>query len=137
MKSLVAFAASAALVAAPMIAIPHMALAYTTSWDYDPCKEAQKSATTRGAVTGGVLGAVVGSAVAGGDSRLGGALVGGAVGAAAGGAIGHNSVKCVSYPPHYRPRANCHWVQEYSGGRTHSFEVCRGSDGVWRASGRR
>jgi len=82
MKSLMAFSASAALAAAPMIAIPHLALAYTTSWDYDPCKEAQKSATTRGAVTGGVLGAVVGSAVAGGDSRLGGALVGGAVGAA-------------------------------------------------------
>ena len=56
------------------------------------------------------------------------------MGAAAGGAIGHNSVKCVSYPPRYHPRANCHWVQEYSGDRTHSFEVCRGSDGVWRAS---
>jgi hypothetical protein len=111
---------------------------YHSYGSHDPCSQARSHAATNGAVTGGLLGAVVGGAVAGGGggSRLGGALLGGTVGAVAGHEIGKNSVKCVSYPPHYHPRANCHWVQQYYDGRNHDFEVCRDADGVWRPSGR-
>ena len=128
MKSLMAFSASAALAAAPMIAIPHLALAYTTSWDYDPCKEAQKSATTRGAVTGGVLGAVAGALLGGGRHRVAGAVVGGAVGAVAGSQIARGQVRCLAYPYGYRPHPGCHWVYDHGRG----FEICRGRDGYWR-----
>ena len=30
-----------------------------------------------------------------------------------------------------------HWVENDYGGRRHEYEICRGADGVWRASGRR
>jgi len=119
---------------------PNLAIAqeYHSYGSDDPCSEAKHRAATNGTVTGGVLGAVLGGAVAGGGggSRLGGALVGGTVGAVAGHEIGKNSVKCLSYPPHYHPRKNCHWVQQYYDGRNHDFEVCRDADGDWRPSGR-
>ena len=36
----------------------------------------------------------------------------------------------------YSQPSNCRWVQDNYGGRNHSYEVCRGRDGVWRPSGR-
>jgi hypothetical protein len=138
MKSPLALATAIAF-AAPGLAIPQFAAAqdYRSYGSVDPCHAAQRQAANNGTVTGGILGAVVGSAVAGRGSRLGGAVVGGAVGAVAGHAVGKSSVRCAAYPrriSYHRP--NCRWVEEYYGGRDHSFEVCRDRDGVWRPSGR-
>lgn len=83
---------------------------------------------------------MAGSAIAGRGDRTEGALIGGAVGAVAGHEIAKRRVQCSSYPRRVSQtsysRSRCHWVQEYYGGRSHSFEVCRGRDGVWRPSGR-
>ena len=137
MKSPLALLAAFAI-AAPGLAAPQFAAAQEyRSYGPDPCRAEQRQAANNGTVTGGILGAVVGSAVAGRGSRLGGAVVGGAVGAVAGHAVGKSSVRCAAYPrriSYHRP--NCRWVEEYYGGGDHSFEVCRGHDGVWRPSGR-
>ena len=138
MKPLLALGC-AALVAAPALAVPQFAAAqpYHDYGSYDPCYAAKRHAGNQGAVAGGVTGAVLGSAIAGRGSRFGGAILGGAVGAVAGHAIAKGTVRCVSYPSRYRPRPNCHWVEQDYSGRRHSFEHCRGHDGVWRPSGRR
>jgi hypothetical protein len=137
MKSILAFAC-AALVVGPALVAPQTSFAQSyQTWNYDPCAAAKQRAANQGAVAGGVTGALLGSAIAGHDSRLGGAIVGGTIGAVAGHQIGKSSVRCVSYPPGYRPRAHCHWVENDYGGRRHEYEICRGADGVWRASGRR
>jgi hypothetical protein len=130
---------SSALMAASVLSAPSFASAqaYHTYGRYDPCYAAKHRAATNGTVTGGILGAIAGSAIAGRGSRLGGAVVGGTVGAVAGHSIGSHSVRCLAYPPRYRPRPNCHWVEQDYGGRGHQFELCRGPGGEWRPSGRR
>jgi len=122
---------------APQIASAQSARSYGT---VDPCRDEKRAAGNRGAVMGGLAGALVGGAVAGRGDRTEGALIGGAVGAVAGHQIGRSRVTCGNYPRRIRQteysRSRCHWVQEYDGRRTQSFEVCRGRDGVWRPSGR-
>jgi hypothetical protein len=50
---------------------------------------------------------------------------------------GQGSVQCLAYPPRVETHQhNCRWVQDAYDGAAHQFEVCRGSDGVWRPSGR-
>lgn len=129
----------AAFIAAPALTVPQFAAAqpYSDYGRYDPCYAAKRQAANQGTVAGGLAGAVLGSAIAGRGSRFGGAVVGGAVGAVAGHQIGKSSVRCISYPSRYRPRPHCHWVEQDYSGRRHSFELCRGGDGVWRPSGRR
>ena len=131
--------ACAALVAAPALSLPSFAAAqpYYNYGPYDPCRVAKRAAANNGAVTGGLLGAVLGSAIAGRGSRFGGAVVGGTVGAVAGHEVGSHSVRCLAYPPRFRPRLHCHWVEQDYGGRPHQFELCRDPNGQWRPSGRR
>ncbi|MGH7024776.1 MAG: glycine zipper 2TM domain-containing protein [Caulobacteraceae bacterium] len=138
MKVLLALASSA-VVAAPCLALPAAASAqpYHYYGHYDPCRAAKRAAGHNGAVTGGIVGAVLGSAIAGRGSRFGGAVVGGTVGAVAGHEIGRHSVRCLAYPPRFRPRRDCHWVEQDYRGRPHQFELCRDRHGVWRPSGRR
>ncbi|HQN50108.1 MAG TPA: glycine zipper 2TM domain-containing protein [Phenylobacterium sp.] len=133
---------AAALTAASSLAVPQFASAQAAR-EYgtgDICREEQKSSSTKGTVIGGVAGALLGSAVAGKGNKTEGAVLGGVVGAVAGHEIGKRRVKCDAYPTRIKQtkysRANCQWVEETYGGRDHSFEVCRGNDGVWRPSGR-
>lgn len=136
MKRLLVLSAVAA--AAPAFAIPDLAAAQSAR-NYgsgDICRAEQKRSATTGALVGGAAGAVVGRSVAADNARTEGTLLGAAVGAVAGHQIGKSRVQCVNYPRRVSARQNCRWVQEYYGGRTHGFEVCRGRDGVWRPSGR-
>lgn len=139
MKTLIAFATSAAM-AASLFAVPDFASAQS-SRSYgsgNPCAARKDTKGRQGLVTGAVIGGVLGSAVAGRGNKTEGALLGGTVGAVAGNAIGRHKVSCASYPRRYGAvrRTNCRWVNEYYGGRNHGFEICRGRDGVWRPSGR-
>jgi hypothetical protein len=135
MKTAIALAC-AALAATPALSVPQIASAQPY-WGYDPCYAAKRHAATQGTVAGGAIGAVLGSAIAGRGSRLGGAIVGGTVGAVAGHEIGKSSVRCLNYPPRFRPHPNCHWIENDYGGRRHQYEICRGPDGRWGPSGRR
>jgi uncharacterized protein YcfJ len=136
MKTFLVLATAAAL-AAPLATVPQLALAQSSrNYGSDPCRAEQRRQANRGTVAGAAAGAVLGSVVAGRGDRTEGALIGGAVGAVAGHQIAKNPVKCVNYPRRISQRRDCRWVQEYYGGRTHGFEVCRGRDGVWRPSGR-
>jgi len=133
---------AAASIAAPAFVAPQFAEAQSARsyGSSDPCRQEKHAAGNRGAVVGGLAGALVGSTVAGRGDRTEGALLGGAVGAVAGHQIARHRVSCGNYPRRIRQteysRSRCHWVQEYDGRRSQSFEVCRGRDGVWRPSGR-
>jgi hypothetical protein len=133
---------AAAAVAASTLVVPTFASAQSGRYygSGDPCRAVQRRKANQGTLAGGVIGALVGGSVAGNGAKTEGALLGGAVGAVAGHQIAKNTVKCGSYPKRVSrssyQRKNCRWVQEYYGGRNHSFEVCRGRDGVWRPSGR-
>lgn len=134
--------ASAAVLAAPMAVTPGFASAQSYR-DYgagDVCAQQRKEAGTKGAIAGGILGGVLGSAVSGRGAKTEGAALGAVAGAVAGNQIAKRRVQCGAYPKRVAQtkysRSNCRWVQEYYGGRNHSFEVCRGRDGVWRPSGR-
>lgn len=130
--------ALAAAIAAPAFVAPQFAAAQSarTYGEGDVCRAEQRRQANTGTAVGAVAGAVLGSAVASKGAKTEGAVLGGVVGAVAGHEIAKRRVKCVDYPRRVSARANCHWVQEYYGGRNHSFEVCRGRDGVWRPSGR-
>lgn len=143
-----------ALAAAGMIAttVPVMAFpSVASAQSYDPCREQQRQSANKGTIVGGLVGALAGGGVAAKGAKTEGALLGGAVGAVAGHEIGKRNSKCSNYRPAPRPAyrssnnyqrssysapSNCRWVQDYYGGRNHSYEVCRGRDGVWRPSGR-
>lgn len=143
-----------ALAAAGMIAttVPVMAFpSVASAQSYDPCREQQRQSANKGTIVGGLVGALAGGGVAAKGVKTEGALLGGAVGAVAGHEIGKRNSKCSNYRPaprpayrssnnyqrsSYSPPSNCRWVQDYYGGRNHSYEVCRGRDGVWRPSGR-
>lgn len=133
----------AAAIAAPAVTAPVMASAQS----YESCREQQRRKANTGTVAGGVIGALVGSGVAARGAKTEGAVLGGAVGAVAGHQIAKSNAKCANYRSSarapaprraaqnasYRP-SNCRIVQEYYGGRNHSYEVCRDRDGVWRPS---
>jgi uncharacterized protein YcfJ len=123
---------------APALAAPQFAAAQSARnyGDGDVCRAEQRRQANTGTAVGAVAGALLGSAVAAKGAKTEGAVLGGAVGAVAGHQIAKHRVKCVSYPNRVSARSNCRWVQEYYGGRNHSFEVCRGRDGTWRPSGR-
>ena len=134
--------ATAAAIAASSMAVPQFALAQSAR-DYgsgDVCKAEKKSSTTKGTIAGGVIGALVGNAIAGKGNKTEGTIIGGVVGGAVGHQVGKHLVKCAAYPSRVSQtaysKASCRWVQEYYNNRDHSFEVCRGRDGVWRPSGR-
>lgn len=130
--------ATAAAIAAPALVAPQFAAAQSARsyGDGDVCRAEQRRQANTGTAVGAVAGALLGSAVAAKGAKTEGAVLGGAVGAVAGHQIAKSRVKCLDYPHRVSARANCRWVQEYYGGRNHSFEVCRGRDGVWRPSGR-
>ncbi|WP_374570018.1 glycine zipper 2TM domain-containing protein [Phenylobacterium sp.] len=130
--------AVAAAIAAPAFVAPQFAAAQSARnyGEGDICKAEQRRSANTGTAVGAVAGALFGSAVASHGRKTEGAVLGGAVGAVAGHEIGKRRVKCLKYPKRVAARADCHWVQEYYGGRNHDFEVCRGRDGVWRPSGR-
>lgn len=130
--------AVATAIAAPALTAPQFAAAQgeRSYGSGDICRQQQRSAANKGTLAGGLIGALVGSQVAGHGAKTEGAVLGGAVGAVAGHQIAKHNAKCVAYPRRVSQRSGCRWVQEYYGGRTHSFEVCRGRDGVWRPSGR-
>lgn len=130
--------ATAAAIAAPALAAPQFAAAQSARnyGDGDVCRAEQRRQANTGTAMGAVAGALLGSAVAAKGAKTEGAVLGGAVGAVAGHQIAKHRVKCVNYPNRVSARSNCRWVQEYYGGRNHSFEVCRGGDGTWRPSGR-
>ena len=141
MKSYLAISTAVAL-AASTFSVPQIALAQSAR-DYgsgDICQAERAKKANQGTVAGGVIGALVGSQVAGKGAKTEGAVLGAVVGGLAGRQIAKNTVKCDAYPQRVTQnsyqRANCRWVQEYYGGRNHSFEVCRNKDGVWRPSGR-
>ena len=152
MQRALAFAA-AGLMAATVpatVALPSVASAQS----YDPCREQTRQQANKGTIVGGLVGALAGGGVAAKGAKTEGALLGGAVGAVAGHEIGKRNSKCSNYRPAPAPRpaayrsssnyqrssysqpSNCRWVQDNYGGRNHSYEVCRGRDGVWRPSGR-
>ena len=137
MKAIITLAGAAAI-AASTFAIPQFAAAqaYRDYGTADPCVEQQRSAANKGTAVGAVLGAVLGSQVAGHGAKTEGSIVGAGLGAVAGHQIAKSNFKCVTAPRRVAVRADCRWVQEYSRGRNHDFEVCRGRDGVWRPSGR-
>ncbi|MFN3514150.1 MAG: glycine zipper 2TM domain-containing protein [Phenylobacterium sp.] len=144
--------AAAAAVAGSLLAVPSYAAAQSRY--ADSCHEQQRRQATTGTIVGGVAGALLGSGVAARGVKTEGAVLGGAVGAVAGHQIAKNNTKCAPPPPRrvatqgaavqrssqqrnvYAQPSNCRWVQDQYGGRTHSFEVCRSPDGVWRPSGR-
>ncbi|HEY7853148.1 MAG TPA: hypothetical protein VIB82_09235 [Caulobacteraceae bacterium] len=130
--------AACLLVTTPVLTLPGLASArtYHSYGARDPCGAAKTRAANNGAVTGAVLGAVVSGAMAGRGAHLQAAAAGGTSGAQAGHSIGAHSVKCLAYPDRYRPRSDCHWVEEDLGGAPSQFEVCRSRDGEWRPSGR-
>jgi uncharacterized protein YcfJ len=138
MKTVLALV-SAVAIAAPTLAVPQFAAAqsarsYGTG---DICAAQKRAAGNKGAVVGGLFGAFAGSQLAGHGARTEGTILGAGVGAVAGHEIAKRNVHCTAYPSRISyHRANCKWVSEYYGGRNHSFEVCRGRDGVWRPSGR-
>lgn len=131
--------AVALLAASPLLAGPGFAAArpYHSYGASDPCTVAKTRAANNGAVTGAVLGAVVGGAMASGGGHLQAAAAGGNTGAKTGQSVGAHSVKCVAYPARYHPRRDCRWIEEATDTGPHQFEVCRGRDGQWTASGRR
>ncbi|HEY2179764.1 MAG TPA: hypothetical protein VGH15_14415 [Caulobacteraceae bacterium] len=137
MKTLLALAATT-LTLAPAATLPSPATArtYHSYGRFDPCLAAKTRAANNGAMTGAVLGAVVGGAMAGRGSHIKAAAAGGNTGAQAGQSIGAKSVKCLAYPRRYHARRACHWIEDDSDGAPRQFELCRGADGVWRASGR-
>ncbi|MDP3175966.1 MAG: glycine zipper 2TM domain-containing protein [Phenylobacterium sp.] len=137
MKRILVFSAVAAI-SASTLAAPDFAAAQSQRnyGSSDPCRDQQRRQANTGTLTGGVLGALVGGSVAGNGAKTEGAILGGAVGAVAGHQIAKRNFKCGNYPSRVSQRRNCRWVQEYYGGRNHSFEVCRQRDGVWRPSGR-
>ena len=102
MKTLIAFATSAAM-AASLFAVPDFASAQS-SRSYgsgNPCAARKDTKGRQGLVTGAVIGGVLGPAVAGRGNKTEGALLGGAVGAVAGHEIGKNKKKC-HYEYRYR-----------------------------------
>lgn len=130
---------SAAAIAAPTLAVPQFAAAQSARsyGSGDICVAQRRAAGNKGAVVGGLIGAFAGSQLAGHGARTEGTILGAGVGAVAGHEIAKRNVRCTAYPKRISyHRANCHWVNEYYGGRNHNFEVCRGRDGVWRPSGR-
>lgn len=130
---------SAAAVAASTLVVPQFASAQSARayGSGDLCAAQKRAAGTKGAVVGGLIGAFAGSQLAGHGARTEGTILGAGVGAVAGHEIAKRNVHCVAYPARISAhKANCRWVKEYYGGRNHSFEVCRGRDGVWRPSGR-
>lgn len=138
MKTVLALV-SAIAVAAPTLAVPQFAAAQSarTYGSGDLCAAQKRAAGNKGAVVGGLIGAFAGSQLAGHGARTEGTILGAGVGAVAGHEIAKRNVRCVNYPTRISShRANCRYVQETYGGRNHSFEVCRGRDGVWRPSGR-
>lgn len=147
MKRILVLAAAAA-VAVPTLSAPSFAAAQS-----DPCRAEKRRQANTGTVVGALGGALLGGAVASRGAKTEGALLGGAVGAVAGHEVGKRRAKCAGYAPSRSTApapsrsvtrtssaapapSNCRWVQEYYGGRNHSYEVCRGRDGVWRPSGR-
>jgi uncharacterized protein YcfJ len=137
MKAIITLAGALAI-AASTFAVPQFAAAQSGR-DYgsdDPCYSQQRRSANRGTAAGAVLGALVGGSVAGHGAKTEGAVLGAGLGAVAGHQIAKNNVKCTAYPRRVSARSECRWVQEYYGGRDHSFEVCRERDGVWRPSGR-
>jgi hypothetical protein len=140
MKRALALTAAAMMaVTVPAVTFPSIASAQS----YDPCRDQQRQSANKGTIVGGLVAAK--------GAKTEGALLGGAVGAVAGHEIGKRNSKCSNYRPAPRPAArtssnyqrssysqpsNCRWVQDNYGGRNHSYEVCRGRDGVWRPSGR-
>lgn len=137
MQRLISLTVAAALAGASL-AVPQFAAAQSTR-DYgstDPCAAAKKSAGNKGAIGGALIGGLLGGSVAGNGAKTEGAVLGAAVGAVAGNQIAKRNVRCTSYPASVAQRSNCHWITETYDGRDHSFEVCRGRDGVWRPSGR-
>lgn len=130
--------ATAAAIAAPALVAPQFAAAQSARnyGEGDICRAEQRRQANTGTAVGAVAGALLGSAVAAKGAKTEGAVLGGAVGAVAGHQIAKHRVKCVDYPHRVSARRDCRWVQEYYGGRNHSFEVCRQRDGVWRPSGR-
>jgi hypothetical protein len=138
MKTVLALV-SAVAIAAPTLVVPQFASAQSarTYGSGDLCAAQKRAAGNKGAVVGGLIGAFAGSQLAGHGARTEGTILGAGVGAVAGHEIAKRNVHCVAYPTRISAhKANCRWVQEYYGGRNHSFEVCRGRDGVWRPSGR-
>lgn len=148
MNRALALAAAGMMAIAAPVAIPSVASAQS----YDSCREQQRQQANKGTIVGGLVGALAGGGVAAKGVKTEGALLGGAVGAVAGHQIAKSNARCANYRPAPRPAArssnnyqrssyaqsssNCRWVQDYYGGRNHSYEVCRSRDGTWRPSGR-
>ena len=147
MKRALSLAAAGMMALAAPAALPSVASAQS----YDSCREQQRQQANKGTIVGGLVGALAGGGVAAKGAKTEGALLGGAVGAVAGHQIAKSNAKCSGYRPAPRPAArtsnyqrssyapaasNCRWVQDNYGGRNHSYEVCRGRDGVWRPTGR-
>lgn len=140
MKRLLVLGLAAAL-AMPVVTAPQAASAQS----YEGCRQYERKKANNGTVIGGLGGALVGSAVAGRGDRTEGAVIGGVVGAVAGHQIAKKNVKCAPYRSATTSQrraastrtgssSNCRWVEERYGGRDHSYQVCRGRDGVWRPS---
>ena len=134
MKRCLNLAAATVLVIASASAAAAPAAAQGYYWSGDICHAAQKHEARKGATIGAVTGGVVGAAVT--KNRVAGALIGGSAGALIGHSIGKSQVQCIAYPPHVHRRHNCRWIQEKTHGEWRQFEVCQGSDGYWRPSGR-
>jgi hypothetical protein len=145
-RALALTAAGMMALSVPMVAVPSVASAQS----YDSCREQQRSSANKGTIVGGLVGALAGGGVAAKGAKTEGALLGGAVGAVAGHQIGKRNAKCDNYRPapraayrsnsgyqrsSYNQPSNCRWVEDNYGGRNHSYEVCRGRDGVWRPRG--
>ena len=107
----------------------------------DICKQQKQDAGGKGALIGSLGGALLGRTIAAKGHKTAGTLLGAAAGAGVGYAVGQGSVTCIDYPPQVTQtdysRDHCRWVQQSpQDGKPRQFEVCRNSDGVWRASGR-
>ena len=143
-RALALAAAGMMALSVPVVAFPSVASAQS----YDSCREQVRRQANKGTIVGGLVGALAGGGVAAKGAKTEGALLGGAVGAVAGHEIGKRNATCDRYrtAPRaaYRPSganyqrssyaapSNCRWVKDSYSGRTQSFEVCRGPDGVWR-----
>ena len=114
MRTLLAFAATAALFTASLAA---------------PTLASASNCANTGTVVGGIAGALLGNGIASGGGKTGGTIIGGLGGAVAGHEIAKRNCG------ETRAAHDCRWTR-YRGhdGRYHRVHQCRGADGYWRRS---
>jgi hypothetical protein len=111
MRTILAFAASAALLTAGLAA---------------PTAASASGCTNTGTVVGGLAGALIGNGIASGGGKTGGTIIGGLGGAVAGHEIAKRNCN------ERRVAERCRWnTYRDRDGQRHRVHQCQGQDGRW------